>query len=156
MDPDCWNSCSWGQCEERTHGWHHVMRSDSTDLGEPEVGKRGTISWCDTVTAVIYMSHVCVRYCLNCCKHAGSDFYRNNGKQVYCFNLCIRHLETAKKLLNKILRPCQDVKIILDRSEKWLKRHQMRILRTNSPGQVEWKGGSTRYKYKLYNWTGFF
>jgi hypothetical protein len=53
-------SCSWGQCKERTHGWHHMMhRSDTTDLGEPKVGKRGTIFSCDTVTAVICMSHVC-------------------------------------------------------------------------------------------------
>ncbi len=40
-----WGSCSWGQCEERTHGWHQVMHSDSTDLGESEVDKRGTIFW---------------------------------------------------------------------------------------------------------------
>ncbi len=41
----------------------------------------------------------------------------------------LRHLETAKKLLNKILRPCQDVQSILDLTEKWLKRHRMRTLR---------------------------
>jgi hypothetical protein len=44
------------------------------------------------------MFHGFVRYCLNCCKHAGSNFKRNNGRQLYCFHLCIRHLTTAKNL----------------------------------------------------------
>ncbi len=56
---DRWGSCSWGQYKEKIHECHHMMLSDSTDLGEPKVGKRGTIFLCDTVRAVICMSHVC-------------------------------------------------------------------------------------------------
>ncbi len=37
--------------------------------------------------------------------------------------------KNRKKLLNKILRPCQEVQSILDCTEKWLKRHRMRTLR---------------------------
>jgi hypothetical protein len=36
----------------------------------------------------------------------------------YVIYLCIRHLKTAKNLLNKILRPCQEVQSILYSTEK--------------------------------------
>ena len=92
---------------------------------------------------------MCVRYFLNCCKHAGSDFKRNNGRRLWCLNLCRRHLEIAKKLLHKILRSRQDVQSILDHTEKWLKRQRMRTLRKNSPGQVEWNGVSIKYQPEI-------
>ena len=41
-----------------------------------------------------------------------------------------------KKLLNKIHRPRQDVQdILLDRTQKWPKRHRMRTLRKKPPGK---------------------
>ncbi len=55
----------------------------------------------------------------------------------------MRHVKTAKKLLNRILRPRQEVQSILD----W-----MRTLRKNSPGQVEWNGGSSQHASFQQDW----
>ena len=98
---------------------------------------------------------MCVQYCLKCCKHAGSDFKRNNRIWFLCLYLCIRHLKTARDLLNKILPPRQEVQSILNCTEKWLKRHGMRTLRKNSPGQVEWNGGSSTILI-LWEWVQYY
>jgi hypothetical protein len=112
-------------------------------LVSPKLANGGTIFWCDAVTAVIRMSRVCPILPFVAASTRARIFIEINGILFLCLNLCIRHLETATKLLNKILQPRQDVQSILGRTEKWLKRHRMRTLRKNSPGQVEWNGGSS-------------